>query len=70
MGNMWCSLGNYNMVTVGCPKLDTLYIASNLGKEAVWKLKNPNARKIIYAPHHSINNLQCMSTFEKIGSGC
>lgn len=65
MGNRWCLLGNYNMVTVGCPKLDTLYTTPNLSKEAVWKLKNTDARKIIYAPHHSINNLQCMSTFAK-----
>lgn len=65
MGNKWCKLGNYNMVSVGVPKLDALYTTQDLGKNAVWKMQHPKVKKIIYAPHHSINNLQCMSTFAK-----
>ena len=65
MGTKWCSLGNYNMVSVGVPKLDVLYTMPDLGKKAVWKMQQPKAKKIIYAPHHSINNHQCMSTFAK-----
>lgn len=65
MGTKWCMLENYNMVSVGVPKLDVLYTTPDLGKNAVWKMRQPEAKKIIYAPHHSINNLQCMSTFAK-----
>lgn len=65
MGNKWCKLGNYNMVSVGVPKLDALYTTQDLGKNAVWKMQHQKVKKIIYAPHHSIDNLQCMSTFAK-----
>lgn len=65
MGTKWCMLENYNMVSVEVPKLDALYTTPDLGKNAVWKMQKPEAKKIIYAPHHSINNLQCMSTFAK-----
>ena len=65
MGTKWCSLGNYNMVSVGVPKLDALYTTPDLGKNAVWKMQQPKDKKIIYAPHHSINSHQYMSTFAK-----
>lgn len=65
MGVRWCALGNYNMVDVGCPKLDSLIVDRDLADKAVWKIHNKanKVTKIIYAPHHSISDCQCMSTF-------
>ena len=52
------SIGSFGMVYSGYPKLDPL-LDPNCGKNCQWKIVgNPKkVRKIIYAPHHSINEM-------------
>lgn len=51
------------VVYTGYPRMDTFYIDSigNYG----WKLVTPNAKKIIWAPHWSINGGVNYATFQK-----
>ena len=64
MANKYCRIGKMGMVYSGYPKLDRAY---NLkcGINVLWKnpRKSANIKKIIYAPHHSINDEPYYSTF-------
>lgn len=58
MAEKYCFIGNSNAVYTGSPKLDSLYHSTDQEYD-IWgnllrKSQNPGARKIIYAPHHTI----------------
>lgn len=50
-----------NCVIIGYPKIDEYTEASAQNNDSVWK--NPEKIKIIYAPHHSFDNLLHGATF-------
>jgi hypothetical protein len=50
-----------NSVLTGYPGFDRLLI--NKTNNVVWKNKNPNLKKIIWAPHHSMDELNKVSNF-------
>ena len=65
MADKYCDIGHYGMVVSGYSKLDNLLV-SNFGERADWKIAdktNTKVKKIIYAPHHSINEVPYHSTF-------
>lgn len=66
MAARYCDSGNSNMLFAGYSKMDRV-VTGKLPR-ADWKI-SPNARgkvkKIIYAPHHSINALPFVATFPK-----
>lgn len=51
-----------NSFVTGYPGFDKLLI-NKTPNEAVWKNKNKNLKKIIWAPHHSMNELNKVSNF-------
>ena len=64
MADKYCEIGSYGMVASGYPKLDDL-LNQDCANEAHWKIASDNTdtKKIIYAPHHSINEAPYHSTF-------
>lgn len=60
----YCNIGTHGLIYSGYPKLDPLAQPEKL-LPVVWKKADPQARplKIIYAPHHSINEPPYHSTF-------
>ena len=64
MGEKYCDIGSNAMVYAGYSKLDEL-LDSDCKNKCTWKIMgNPEkVKKIIYAPHHSINELPYQSTF-------
>lgn len=60
MAGRYCFIGNSNAVYTGVPKLDSMYDSTGQ-EEDIWgkvlkKSRNPKAKKIIYAPHHTIGS--------------
>lgn len=55
--------GDEGVIFTGYPRMDTFYM-SNSGKYK-WKMVSPGAKKIIWAPHWSINDGYLMATFQK-----
>jgi len=51
-----------NSVLTGYPGFDQLLI-NKKPNDAVWKNKNPNLKKIIWAPHHSMDELNKVANF-------
>ena len=65
MAKKYCYIGDYGMLYAGYPKMDA--VIYHVGDENIWKIcgdKN-KVKKIIYAPHHSINEMPYHSTFPK-----
>ena len=64
IADKYCDIGHYGMVLAGYSKLDDLYV-HDIGKQANWKIygTDTQVKKIIYAPHHSINEIPYHSTF-------
>ena len=64
LADKYCDIGQYGMVLAGYSKLDDLYV-HDIGKQANWKIygTDKQVKKIIYAPHHSINEIPYHSTF-------
>lgn len=64
MADKYCDVGHYGMLVAGYSKLDNL-LQLDIGKQADWKIcgNKHNVKKIIYAPHHSINEVPFHSTF-------
>lgn len=64
LAEKYCDIGSYSMVYAGYPKLDKLYTQEYV-EPFVWKIVSPHSdvKKIIYAPHHSINDIPFLSTF-------
>lgn len=64
MARRYCAIGDYGMVYSGYPKLDG-FLERGLEDEVHWKIAGDPQRvkKIIYAPHHSINEIPYHSTF-------
>lgn len=60
----YCGIRSYGTVFSGYPKMDKL-LDSDCKKTAKWKCTNNNVKKIIFAPHHSINETPFVSTFDK-----
>lgn len=58
----YCNIGNTNSFFSGYAKLDSLSIEDNI---FAWKYSSTNnkVKKIIYAPHHSIDGIPYYSTF-------
>lgn len=60
-----------NTKFVGYPKMDTFFEPCEKDPSALWKLTGEGQKKIIYAPHHSLKDLDyCAShfaTFDKNG---
>ena len=54
-----------NCVVTGYPKLDVYTENKSIDIENLWK--EPNKFKIIYAPHHSVDNLLQCATFKENG---
>lgn len=59
----YCGIGSYGTVFSGYPKMDKL-LDPECKKTAKWKCTNNNVKKIIFAPHHSINETPFVSTFD------
>lgn len=60
MAGRYCFIGNSNAVYTGAPKIDSLYQYADQDED-IWgkvlrKSRNPGAKKIIYAPHHTIGS--------------
>jgi hypothetical protein len=53
------------LIVLGYPKLDVYFEEREIDFKKLWKQPDPELKRVIYAPHHSIgkNNLQ-LSTFE------
>lgn len=67
MSEKYCNIGTYGMKYSGYPKLDKLF-QNNIPNTFRWKKKSDkNPLKIIYAPHHSINEEPFHSTFIENG---
>lgn len=60
----YCGIGSYGLIFSGYPKLDKL-LNPDCRNNAEWKTLKPDAKKIIFAPHHSINETPFVSTFAK-----
>lgn len=58
-----------NTYFVGYPKMDAFFSNENIDEAKLWKLDGKEKKKIIYAPHHSLKDLDyCsshFSTFDK-----
>lgn len=70
MAEKYSYVGKSNAVFTGLPTMDKFYQRKH-ARKAVWdklldKAGNPNAKKIIYAPHHTVEITRpiCFSTFE------
>ena len=66
VADKYCGIGSYGMKFSGYPKLDQVYIKGYANKN-IWKCKGDinKAKKIIYAPHHSLNVVPFYSTFDQ-----
>ena len=64
LADKYCDIGHYGMIFAGYSKLDGLY-EHDIAKQANWKIygDSKKIKKIIYAPHHSINEVPYHSTF-------
>lgn len=64
LAEKYCDIGDYGMVYSGYPKMDRLY-EPDARTKFKWKTagRNNQVKRIIYAPHHSINELPWQSTF-------
>ncbi|VXA96427.1 CDP-Glycerol:Poly(Glycerophosphate) glycerophosphotransferase [Flavobacterium sp. 9R] len=51
-----------NIIVTGYPGFDE-FLVNQTPNNDVWKNKNPNLKKIIWAPHHLMNELNRMSNF-------
>ena len=67
----YSKLLDQNTKFVGYPKMDTFFEPCNKDPKELWKLAGEGQKKIIYAPHHSLKDLDyCSShfaTFDKNG---
>ena len=64
LAGRYCEIGDYGMIYSGYPKMDAL-LRPNINGEFKWKVNGDkkSVKKIIYAPHHSINEIPWQSTF-------
>ena len=64
LASKYCDIGSKAIVYSGYPKMDIL-LEKHEGKDCAWKIagNKKNVKKIIYAPHHSINEIPWHSTF-------
>lgn len=66
MADKYCDVKRHGMVYSGYPKMDALLDGpGNIGGWKIPDRKGSNYKKIIYAPHHSINEVPYFSTFDK-----
>jgi hypothetical protein len=57
-----------NGLTLGFPATEALYLKQSLEISSKWKTQPSSIKKIIYAPHHTIDESKCaLSSFLKFG---
>lgn len=62
MAEQHCGAGGWRARFTGLPKLDAFYTSED--GSFPWKLPNPSAKKIVYAPHWSIDGGCLYATFQ------